>query len=102
MFDANDLLREVLNARNKPSLIVRLMGWLMRVWAELRDSTEVAHRERECLVCEQPEPCALWWLPNLSHIAGLLMPIVLLFVAVRAALGGDDHRIKPTPGRIRR
>ena len=85
----------------KPSLIVRLMGWLMRIWAELRDSSEVVHRERQCLVCEHPEPCALWWLPNMSQIASLLMPIALLFVAVRAALGRDDKRAKPTLGRIR-
>ena len=101
MFDVDELLREVLSARNKPSLIVRLVGWLMRVWTELHDSSEVVHRERQCLVCEHPEPCTLWWLPNMSQIAGLLMPIVLLFVAVRAALGCDDKRVKPTHGRIR-
>ena len=50
MFDVDELLREVLSARNKPSLIVRLMGWLMRIWAELRDSSEVVHRDNLVLL----------------------------------------------------
>ena len=103
MRDIEDFVTEVLGARHTSQTTgSRVARWLKGLWSEMRDTSETIHSERECSLCEQPKPCALWWLPLVSQLAQFILPIVVLVATVRAAMGWDIENVDQEVRRARR